>query len=322
VFAAILAAATYQGLSDRRDLSAFPPPGRLIDVGGRRLHLYCIGVGSPTVVLESGLGSPSPVWSKIQAQVAPRTRVCAYDRAGTAWSDACPGSRDPARIAEELKTLLDDAGVEGPFVLVGHSFGGLYARAFQNLFPERVTGLVLLDATHEDYFTRTAEGRAEYKSLLATYRVIDVVAPLGLTRIGPQCDLPAGSSAQARAQFRALCVQTGAWWSAADELRAVTTPLPQPRDRLALRSLPVAVVTAGESLRQTKHWRVFQDELAAMSDRSIHIVVERANHSSLLLDTAGAQTSAEAILEVVDLARTSHPPSPQRLGEAPGGARQ
>jgi pimeloyl-ACP methyl ester carboxylesterase len=302
---ATAAAAGYQAVRGALDLRAFPPPGRLVDIGGRRLHLYCTGHGSPTVVLESGLGSPSPVWSEVQARIATRTRVCSYDRAGTAWSDPAHGTRDPVHIALDLKRLLDAAGVGEPLVLVGHSFGGLYVRAFQDLYPERVAGLVLLDATHEDYFTRTTEGRAEYKGLLATYGVIEFAAPLGLVRLGPQCELPASSSARTRARFRALCTQTQAWWSAAAELRAVTVPLPVPRTAPVLRTLPLAVLSAGESLRGTRHWRELQDKLAALSNRSIAVVVAEANHSSLLLNPGHAERSAEAILEVVSLARTA-----------------
>ena len=131
--------------------SAAPaPPGRLIDIGGYRLHLYCVGQGSPTVVLLHGFGDYSFDWSLVQAAVARETRVCAYDRAGQAWSDPGPAPRGLQRITDELQALLARAGEAGPFVLVGQSWGGLIPRLFVRQHRAEVAGVVLVDASHED----------------------------------------------------------------------------------------------------------------------------------------------------------------------------
>ncbi|HEY0582880.1 MAG TPA: alpha/beta hydrolase, partial [Chloroflexota bacterium] len=137
----------YEALATDADLRQFPPPGQLVDVGGYRLHIHCTGTGSPTVILESALPAGSPVWAWVQPAVSRTSRVCVYDRAGESWSDIGPKPRDATRVATELHTLLANAGVDGPFVLVGHSFGGLYTRVFASQYRDQVVGMVLIDAS-------------------------------------------------------------------------------------------------------------------------------------------------------------------------------
>ena len=122
--------ATYEAIAGVGDATAYPAPGRLVDVGGYKLHLDCQGTGSPTVVLDAGLGGSSLDWTLVQPELATTTRVCTYDRAGMGWSDAGPMPRSPSHIAEELHVLLTNAGVAGPYVLVGHSLGGKNIRIF------------------------------------------------------------------------------------------------------------------------------------------------------------------------------------------------
>jgi pimeloyl-ACP methyl ester carboxylesterase len=135
---------------------AHPPPGRLIDVGGFRLHLNCSGQGSPVVVLDAALGGSSLSWTLVQPELAKLTRVCSYDRAGFAWSDAGPMPRTAGRIATELRTLLDRGGVHPPFLLVGHSYGGLVMRIFARRYSQDVVGLVLVDPAHPEDWVRPA----------------------------------------------------------------------------------------------------------------------------------------------------------------------
>ncbi|HEV2827895.1 MAG TPA: alpha/beta hydrolase [Pyrinomonadaceae bacterium] len=130
-----------------------PPPGKLVDVGGWRLHLNCTGnkkATRPTVVLESGAGDFSFDWSLVQPGISRFTRVCSYDRAGNAWSDLGPRPRTMKQIAYELHTALMKAGSKGPYVLVGQSIGGLLIRTFAGQYPKEVAGMVLVDSTHED----------------------------------------------------------------------------------------------------------------------------------------------------------------------------
>src|ERR1051326_1705205 len=125
-------------------------PGQLVDVGGFRLNLYCMGSGSPTVVFESGWGDWAPAWSKVQPQIAKWTRACSYDRAGTGFSDPGPMPRTSVRIAEELRTALHNAGIAGPYILVGSAFGGDNVRTFADLYVDEVAGLVMVDADADD----------------------------------------------------------------------------------------------------------------------------------------------------------------------------
>ena len=137
----------YETVRESLDARAYPPPGQLVDIGGHRLHLNCTGTGSPTVVLEPGQGGVSSDLAWIAPAVARDTTVCVYDRAGRGWSDATDKPQDGAQIAADLHTLLHRAQVPGPYVLAGHSFGGLYVQAFAAQFPNEVAGLVLLDST-------------------------------------------------------------------------------------------------------------------------------------------------------------------------------
>jgi pimeloyl-ACP methyl ester carboxylesterase len=126
------------------------PLGRLVDIGGRRLHLHCTGNGSPTVVIEAGASSFSIDFSLVQPGVSQTTRVCSYDRAGSGWSDARPDIETPIRVIRDLRTLLDTAGEKGPFVMVGASRGGVFVRLLQAEYPTAVAGMVLIDPTAED----------------------------------------------------------------------------------------------------------------------------------------------------------------------------
>src|SRR2546422_1727822 len=129
---------------------SYPPPGKLVDVGGYRLHISCTGKGSPTVVLIAGGGDFSFDWDLVQPDVSRFTRACSYDRAGLAWSDPGPTPHTMGQDAYELHTLLKAARIKGPYVLVGHSVGGLIARVYAEQYPDEVAGMVLVDSTHED----------------------------------------------------------------------------------------------------------------------------------------------------------------------------
>lgn len=126
------------------------------DIGGRKLFLLCTGEGSPTVILEAGLGGDHTGWVRVQSEAAKLTRVCSYDRASLGESDPAPTPRNGAAVVADLHSLLAVAGEAGPYVLVGHSFGGLYVRLYAAAYPAEVTGMALVDAVHEDWWRRGA----------------------------------------------------------------------------------------------------------------------------------------------------------------------
>jgi len=146
----ILVGLIYEQIGERHDRELLPQVGRSVDIGGRSLNIFCSGRGSPAVVLESGAGEPGYSWSAIQPELAKTTYTCWFDRAGEGWSDNGPFPRTSRAIVDDEHELLKQAGVEPPYVLVGHSFGGLDARVYAGRYPSEVAGMVLVDAAHED----------------------------------------------------------------------------------------------------------------------------------------------------------------------------
>jgi len=136
----------------------YPPPGTIYKVNGYAMHLYCAGAGAPTVIVEAGLGNDFIQWQKVQPEVAKFTRVCTYDRAGLGWSDDQPDPHDAKHIAQQLHSLLQTAGENGPIVLVGASAGGLYARQFVSDYPQQVAGMVFSDSSVPDQVRDTPNG--------------------------------------------------------------------------------------------------------------------------------------------------------------------
>jgi len=126
------------------------PPGKMVDIGGYKLHINCMGSGSPTVILEAGLGSNQTGWDMVRSEIAEFTKVCSYDRSGLGWSEHGDKPRTSKTAVKELHKLLDKAGISGPYVMVGHSFGGYHVRLFASTYPDEVVGMVLVDANHHD----------------------------------------------------------------------------------------------------------------------------------------------------------------------------
>jgi pimeloyl-ACP methyl ester carboxylesterase len=175
---------TYQLIGTLRDARRHPPPGRLVEVNGRRLHLRIMGGGWPVVILESGITASSLSWSGLQPLLARHTTVCSYDRPGLAWSDSSATPTTPAALAGQLHALLDRAGLQGPFVLVGHSFGGLIVRAFAAQFPRETAGLVLLDALHHgEWLEPSARQRRMVRGGVLFSRIGVVLTGIGVVRL-------------------------------------------------------------------------------------------------------------------------------------------
>ncbi len=167
-------------------LNAPPPLGQLVDIGGRRLHLHCTGSGAPTVIVESGSSSFSIEWALVQEKVAAFTRICSYDRAGYAWSDRGPAENTVEETIDDLHLLLRSASVMGPYVLVGHSIGGMYVRAYQRRYPEEVAGLVLVDATPEEDAEYLWNGKSTPGIFLTYDQLAAVYAPYIKNPPGPR----------------------------------------------------------------------------------------------------------------------------------------
>ena len=267
-----------------------PPPGKMIQVGDHRLHLNCQGSGAPVIVLESGLSGWSQDWSKVQPELAKQTTVCSYDRAGYAWSEEARTPRSGVESMEDLRTLLHNAGVQGPLVLVGHSWGGLLVQLYAQHHPDEVRGLVLVDALqHDMYRSMDPDLRASYQRHMALLTGSAAwLAPLGLPRLTNQ---PASVvlnklPPQEQAQARAFALQSKNYRALYHEYCSIDAALEAARDGAPLPQIPVAVLSTNdlsefppgweqESLR--KHWIDGQRRLARQTGGR-HIVVDGVGH--------------------------------------------
>jgi pimeloyl-ACP methyl ester carboxylesterase len=332
------AGAAYEAVGAARDARRFPTPGRLVDVGGGRRHLHCTGQGSPTVVLEAGLGSPGLTWALVQPEVARRTRVCSYDRGGYGYSD--PVGREPrtaAQVALELRALLERGGERGPYVLVGHSFGGLVARVLAAQSPGDVAGLVLVDASHEDARARLPD-EPPPEHLGRMLRRGRGIAPLGVLRLRPGLagwdPRWAGFRRLPPETLRAmtwLALQRKTLAAAAAEVDAFETSGAQARAAGTLGDRPLVVLAAARRRPDLDHlsadaaaryWRVWVEELqpalARLSARGVLRPLPDSGHS-IHLERPDAVIAAvdDIVAEVRGRVGASQPrPQPPRPARA------
>jgi pimeloyl-ACP methyl ester carboxylesterase len=290
VVVAATAGAAYQWLATRRDLARTPPPGRLVDVGGHRLHIWCSGSGAPTVVLETGLGGSSANWGFVQPEVARFTNVCSYDRAGMGYSDPGPSPRTAKRITHELSQLLDRAGVTGPVVLVGASIGGLAVRLLASEHPERVAGLVLVDASHED---QDAE-------LPPIAPFVPLLSSLGILRLlGISFGPPVDSQALAVRGFaEATAFRTAAYLASVDEFRHLPESSAEVKAARTPLNIPLVVVTAGRG--SDAAWLKLQRDQAALSQRGCQIIAEDSGHAVALGQPEAVIRAIRSVVDAVD----------------------
>jgi pimeloyl-ACP methyl ester carboxylesterase len=297
--------AMYETAMRAHDRSAYPAPGTLYDVGGHRLHLYCTGAGSPTVVLEGGLGGTSPGWARITSDVNRTTRVCAYDRAGQGWSDDVDRPQDGLAIAADLHALLAQANETGPYVLVGHSAGGPYVMNFAARYPNQVAGVVLLDSMSPYEFTELAGFANEQSMMHRGLGVLPSLARIGAARVVPT---PAWSNLPepAASQVQAFASAARGMRAMRDEQSIYPTVFEQAKALTSLDGKPLIVVTATESVQQHTQWLDLQGRLAALSTNSDQRVAD-ATHAGLLDDAASYQSSVLAINDVIRSVRTDQP---------------
>lgn len=286
----------------QRDAASMAMPGTSYDVGGHRLHLRCAGAGSPTVVLESGLGGMSLSWARITPTVAATTRVCAYDRAGQGWSGDAARPPDGLAVAADLHALLAAAGEQAPYVLVGHSTGGPYAMTYAARYPAQVAGMVLLDSSTPDQFS-LPQYASTYSVMRRALGVAPTVARLGVGRFISERGMSGLPSPEA-AQFRAFATSSRGLRVMRDELSALPVAFAQAGALRTLSGKPLAVLTA--SVGQQPGWSAAQDRLAALSSDSSHRLVD-ITHSGLLDDQRAAGAAALAITDVVRAARAGSP---------------
>ncbi|MCY1081411.1 alpha/beta hydrolase [Archangium lansingense] len=301
----------YQAVSAAADARNFPPPGRMVDVGGHRLHLHCIGEGRPTVVLETGANGMSSGWAWVQPEVAKATRVCSYDRAGTAWSEPGQQPHDAAHVAEQLHTLLANAGESGPFVLVGHSLGGLFVRLYADRYPGEVAGMVLLDASHPDQMQRLPQSaRTQLEVGMKVMAIAPALIQVGLARAtGLFAAIGRGLPERAFAEVAAFASTPQHLAAAHAEMLVWEDTVAQVRATRNLGELPLLVVSAGSTAGAGEEllpaFHAMHREMVALSSRGEYRLISEANHISLVTDASHARQTSAAILDVVNKVRAS-----------------
>jgi len=258
-------------------------------------------------VLQSGAGESSAYWGWIAPAVARDTRVCLYDRAGRGFSEPAPSPQDGIGAATDLHTLLDRAHVAGPYVLVGHSSGGPYVQIFAARYPDQVAGMVLLDGQSPNVLTKLPG----FPAFLNMYRTATALFP-SLARIGVfrLADLSSYGSLppQARDEERATQSSPELARSQHDEFAELQTALKQAQALKSLGAKPLIVVTAAKEAQDG--WLPLQDEMATLSNNSLHRVLPNTTHASLIEDKGDAAMASQAIHDVVESVRAAIPLRP------------
>ncbi|WP_311267735.1 alpha/beta hydrolase [Sphingobium sp. WCS2017Hpa-17] len=291
----VVAGALYEGWSRHQARRLYPPPGRLVDIGGRRIHIDCRGAGSPTVILESGLGSGGSVdWARVHDALARHSRTCAYDRAGIMWSDPKPGPQNAAAVADDLHATLAAAGISGPLVLVGHSVGGPYTRVYAGRYGNQVAGLVMVDASHPDQvarFGQVVKANVDPGKAAGIVRIANALSWTGLVRLmtnGQMPNLPPEAGAK-----------IGAYTShsiggALSELQGFNRTMDQARTVHSFGDRPLIVLTAmapytpaqlksldlspQDGARMKQVWQALHSDMAAMSTHGSQQIVPDSGH--------------------------------------------
>jgi len=320
--------AIYQGIASARDAKLYKPIDQMVDVNGIQMRLDCRGSGSPTVILEAGGQSSSIVWAQIQDEVAGFTRVCSYDRAGYGWSDSTHETMYPDQVADMLHTLLENGGEAPPYLMVGHSFGGIYIRIFTEKYPDEVVGMVLVDSSHEAQsqqappeITKSPDYLKTQKAGTTSLQVLKLTAPIGLLRIFKMME-PAVESLQLPDQERGPALaelnRTSFVGAYARESDMMTIYSGQPKK---LGDMPLIVLSqkmdlidmqekyelyppAIQSLmttelmqREVDTYNENQNELTGLSTRGKQIVVEDSGH---FIQIDQPQVVIDAIREVFE----------------------
>jgi pimeloyl-ACP methyl ester carboxylesterase len=292
----------YETIREAMDKSAYTMSGELIDVGGYKLHISCTGSGSPTVILEAGLGQPAAMMSGwIQPGVATVTRVCVYDRAGMGWSEPAETPRDGVAIATDLHTLLSRAEIDGPYVLAGHSSGGVYVQVFAAQYPDEVAGLVLLDSQPPDAIANLPGYAGEYDGIRRFTALFPSVARLGVGRLAYP-SAASGLPPEAWAEARALLSTAGHNRGYRDAAVGLKAALTQAQALTSLGDKPLIVVTAAEDAHAG--WLPLQEKMAGLSTNSVQRVIQDASHASLIEDEGDSANAIDAILDVVEAVRS------------------
>ncbi len=304
VAATAASGAAYEWISSTGDAKNYPSVGHLVDVGGYRMYLDCSGEGSPTVVMDAGLGGSSLDWNLVQSELAATTRVCTFDRAGMGRSESAASARNPINLAEELHALLTNGNVPGPYVLVAHSLAAKNARLFAATHPDEVAGMVLVEGRSElvDAQVPEAEAAGFGQMLEAQGAAYSLLRRFGLARafassfVAEELVSPDIAVAMALQQTQAADIATT---TAEGKARA------EDDDKLAgttLGAIPLVVIAAESSMRDMPAWSEAQHRMTALSSNG-RLVTAESGHFVHLEQPA---VVIEAVIDTVSDVRAEH----------------
>ena len=303
VIISLIAGRVYQEVAESRDLERYPPPGEMIDVDGRLMHINCIGEGSPTLILELGVGSASFSWYDIHKRLSGITRTCAYDRAGLGYSESTDQPKRATDVASRLHKLLRNAGIDDELVLVGWSAGGVYVREFYRCYPKRVVGMLLVNSSHEQQARRLPLGSGGGAD--PALNIAKHLAPYGLVRLSGLLDQRVASSRasdEAKAYLRVTYHLSHSLDTVSQESDAFNFDINADQPPSTLGDLPLIVLAAGET-GQEAHTQL-QRELAALSTNGKLIVAGDSDHN---MHVDQPQLIIDAVKELVLRAPSMRP---------------
>jgi pimeloyl-ACP methyl ester carboxylesterase len=287
----------------------YPAPGQLVDVGGYKMHIYCTGQGGPTVIMDAGNNDFSVVWALVQPDVAKFVRVCVYDRAGFGWSEPGLYPRTSETMVKELHTLLVNAKVEKPYLLVGHSFGGVNMRLYGQRYPDEVAGMVLVDSAHEEQMVRIPAIQKAVGQTVGQFRIFASMNSFGLLALSPENIPNRGLPDGALAQYRAILATTRYFETASAETEALGQSFAEVRAAriTSLGNLPLIVLSRGlsyplpgmsetENQQYEQAWQVMQSELVVLSSNSKQVIARQSGH---YIQLQQPQLVIDAIYEIM-----------------------
>jgi pimeloyl-ACP methyl ester carboxylesterase len=301
----MLLGALYESMAEASDARVYPPPGKLVDVGGYRLHINCAGTGAPTVVIDAGLGDWSTMWAWVQPEVAKTTRVCTYDRAGNGWSEAGPLPRNAVQYAVELHTLLHESKIPVPYVLVGHSLGGFSVRVFTDMYPSEVAGVVLIDSMSPRQFPQSSAGTIPQMDsqsppeLRKSYTILPALARVGFVRllVRPLGLIPHLPPQVENAYLSRMVRPSNLQAYLGDESRGMPESARQVEVVKTFGDLPLIVLTARQN--NIPGWQEWQAELLQLSSNSQQLFAESGHN----IEIEQPEAAIAAIVKMVERVR-------------------